>query len=84
MSDVEPQNPHRANEPLRVARWWVLADGASIGPFTLDAVRQRVLAGMTGPSTYVWADGMPDWMHAQQVPAVTPPASVRLTLPAWQ
>lgn len=84
MSDVPPENNDAPADTLRPARWWVLADGASIGPFALADVRQRVLAGATGPATYVWADGMPDWMHARLVPALIPPASVRVGLPAWQ
>lgn len=84
MTDAESQHNNAFISGLRPARWWVLADGASIGPFSLSDVRQRVLAGLTGPDTYVWADGMPDWMHARQVPALTPPATVRLTLPQWQ
>ncbi|MEX2532745.1 MAG: DUF4339 domain-containing protein [Nitriliruptoraceae bacterium] len=84
MPDVTPEHNDADTHALRPARWWVLADGASIGPFALVEVRQRVLAGMTGPATYVWADGMPDWMHARLVPALVPPASVRAGLPAWQ
>jgi len=84
MSDGEFEHNDASTSALRPARWWVLADGASIGPFSLNDVRQRVLSGATGPATYVWADGMPDWMHARHVPALTPPASVRATLPAWQ
>jgi hypothetical protein len=84
MADVESQHNDGSKDTVRPARWWVLTDGASIGPFTLNDVRQRVLSGLTGPGTYVWADGMPDWMHARHVPALTPPASVRATLPAWQ
>ena len=84
MSDITPEHEDATAQSLRPARWWVLDNGASIGPFTLADVRQRVLAGTTGPSTYVWADGMPDWMHARLVPALIPPTSVRAGLPAWQ
>lgn len=84
MADITPEQYDALTQALRPARWWVLADGASIGPFPLAEVRQRVLAGTAGPATYVWADGMPDWMYARQVPALIPPANLRSGLPAWQ
>jgi hypothetical protein len=31
----------------------------------------------------VWADGMPDWLHVRDVPALVPPRALRVTLPAW-
>lgn len=40
-------------------------------------MRELVLEGTVGPDTYVWADGMPDWMPARRVPALVPPSSRR-------
>lgn len=57
------------------ARWFHLQDGAQHGPLELQAVRDLVLDGTVGPDTYVWADGMPEWRPAAQVPALVPPAS---------
>jgi hypothetical protein len=31
----------------------------------------------------VWADGMPDWMRVEDVPALVPPRALRVTLPGW-
>ena len=58
------------------ARWFVLDDGERVGPFALDEVRERVVDGRVGPTTWVWADGMPEWRHASRVPALVPPASM--------
>lgn len=61
-------------QPLRPARWFVLRDDDTRdGPHDLATMRQRVLDGTVTPDTWVWADGMPDWMPAAQVPALTPP-----------
>lgn len=66
------------------ARWYHLQGrNDRHGPLDLDAMRRLVLAGVVGPDTYVWADGMPDWRFARDVPAVTPPPSLRATLSAW-
>jgi hypothetical protein len=65
------------------ARWYHLEGADQHGPLPLADIRERVLDGTVGPDTYVWADGMPEWMPARQVPAVTPPAETRATLPAW-
>lgn len=68
------------NQP---ARWYHLEGTEQRGPVGLEEVRERVLDGTIGPETYVWADGMPDWLPAREVPALTPPASLRTGLPAW-
>ena len=65
------------------ARWYHLEGAQQRGPLPLADIRARVLDGTIGPDTYVWADGMPEWMPARQVPAVTPPAETRADLPAW-
>lgn len=65
------------------ARWYYLEGGDQRGPVSLADIRAKVLDGTVGPESYVWADGMPEWMPARQVPAVTPPAETRATLPAW-
>jgi hypothetical protein len=65
------------------ARWYYLDGGDQQGPVSLADIRAKVLDGTVGPEAYVWADGMPEWMPARQVPAVTPPAETRATLPAW-
>ncbi len=66
------------------ARWYHLDGEVQHGPVELDVIRALVLDGRVGPDTYVWADGMPDWLPARQVPALTPPAGVREQLAAWR
>lgn len=65
------------------ARWYHLEDEEQRGPIGLEAMRQLVLDGRVVPDTYVWADGMPDWLPARMVPAIVPPDDVRGRLVAW-
>lgn len=66
------------------ARWYHLQGEEQHGPLDLATLRRLVLDGTVVPDTYVWADGMPDWLHAREVPAITPPAGVRNSLPPWR
>lgn len=65
------------------ARWYHLQGETQLGPIGLEDIRELVLDGTVTPDTYVWADGMPDWLPARQVPALTPPAELRSELEAW-
>ena len=64
-------------------RWYYLSVGQQQGPFDLETIRDLVLDGTVRPDTYVWADGMPDWMRAREVPALIPPQDLRPHTPAW-
>ena len=65
------------------ARWYHLQGETQHGPMGLAAIRDLVLDGTVDPETYVWADGMPDWLLAREVPALTPPPALRQGLPGW-
>ncbi len=66
------------------ARWYYLEGEEQRGPMELATIRELVLGGQVLPDTYVWADGMPDWLYAREVPAITPPAALRGDLVAWR
>lgn len=65
------------------ARWYHLQGQQQHGPINLDDIRHLVLDGTVAPDTFVWADGMPDWLPARDVPALTPPDEVRQQLQGW-
>ena len=67
---------------LAPARWFHLEGEVRRGPVALDEVREHVLDGSIGPETWVWSDGMDDWMRVRDVPALVPPAALRATLRA--
>jgi hypothetical protein len=68
---------------LRPARWFHLEGRERRGPVALAEVRELVLEGSLGPDDYVWADGMDDWLRVRDVPALVPPAALRVTLTGW-
>ena len=80
MGSPETRSVRRRNAP---ARWWILEGDQPSGPIGIEQIRRFVLDGVVTPQTYVWADGMPQWMPASDVPAVTPPSSVRGRLAGW-
>lgn len=72
MNDA-PDTPAAGPDDVRPARWFVMDGDEQQGPFDLEAMRDLVLAGDLPPDEYVWADGMPDWLPAGEVPALIPP-----------
>ncbi len=66
------------------ARWYHLAGRQQLGPVDLATMRERVLDGTVTPESFVWADGMPDWMPARQVPALVPPADLDVVPEGWR
>lgn len=58
---------------VQPARWYHLQEERRYGPLDLVTMRRLVLDGVVTAETYVWADGMPDWMPAGEVPALRPP-----------
>ncbi len=63
-------------EELTPARWYHLQGQQQYGPLDLTTMRRLVLDGTVRSDTYVWADGMPDWMPAGEVPALIPPGEL--------
>lgn len=72
----------RGGEPVP-ARWWILLGDEPSGPIGIEEARRLVLDGSVTAETYVWADGMPQWLLARDVPALTPPTSLRQRLAGW-
>ncbi len=50
------------------AEWLVLVSGAQQGPFTEDDVRKKLAAGEVHARSYMWKDGMGDWVRMHQLP----------------
>lgn len=71
------------NGEVRPARWFRLEGRERRGPVGLDEMRELVLEGTLVPESWVWADGMDEWMHVRDVPALVPPRALRVTLTGW-
>lgn len=72
-----------ADPRLAPARWYRLDGGDQVGPVGLEEMRRLVLRGDVAPDTFVWSDGMNDWLPARRVPALVPPRSLRSGESAW-
>ena len=49
-------------------QWYYTQSGAQAGPVDTDVLRQMLASGRVGPDELIWADGMPDWQRARDVP----------------
>ncbi len=66
--------------------WFYLHEGRPVGPVGQDAVAAMLRGGSLGPASYVWRDGMADWLPVAEIAELRPlmvPRSV-LPMPAGQ
>ena len=54
--------------PPPPAAWYVAVEGQSRGPFDTNQMAAGIASGEVTSSTLVWAQGMPGWVAAAQVP----------------
>lgn len=54
--------------PPPMSQYYVAQDGQQLGPFTMEQLQQMAASGQLTPQTYVWKQGLPNWMPASQVP----------------
>jgi len=55
--------------------WYLAAGGKTVGPMTLERVRERVAAGRITPKTKAFKDGMPGWLPLSEIPDLAAAAS---------
>jgi hypothetical protein len=61
-------NGNRAKMNMEIQKkWFVYVGDHHEGPFSVDEVRQKQIAGVVGKDSYVWAEGMADWQMLSQV-----------------
>ncbi len=51
-------------------KWFLHIDGKNDGPLSISEMRDRNRAGVLTSTTFVWCDGMADWVEAAQVSAL--------------
>ena len=49
------------------ATWFIGTNGEQTGPFNEEQIEKLIHSGSTSSSTYVWRDGMVDWMEISAV-----------------
>lgn len=57
-------------EALEKAEWYVVIDGAKVGPLTESAMLRKLEEGAIGDDTLVWREGMQDWQRAAEAPGI--------------
>ncbi|TAN44750.1 MAG: SPFH domain-containing protein [Nitrospirae bacterium] len=66
----QPAAAPQAPPPLPV--FYAAIGGKQAGPFTMDILKQKVMAGEITRETLVWRTGMEQWLPAGQVPDMSP------------
>lgn len=57
--------------PPPMPSWHVAVNGQTQGPFSVQQIMSGIAAGEVTPETMVWANGMPGWAAAGQVPQLS-------------
>jgi hypothetical protein len=72
------------------AQWYLSSEGQTLGPYSGEQLQQFASEGRIIASTLLWAEGMAEWLPAEQIPGVLPqpaepaPAAAAATAaPAW-
>ena len=66
---MNPQTPpnNQMPPPPPVTQYLLSVNGQQAGPFNMQQLQQMVMNGQLVPNTYVWKQGMPNWVEAGQV-----------------
>lgn len=51
---------------------YAIIDGVQQGPFSIGEVMEKMRQGAITPQTYVWKQGMSNWLPAEQVDDLAP------------
>lgn len=77
MQGINQQQPP---QPPTSVQYHIAVNGQQAGPYTLEQIKQMIVAGSVNTSTYAWKPGMPAWDTVGNVPelaallgAVPPP-----------
>src|SRR3954468_18241845 len=48
--------------------WHIVVDGEQVGPLSASDIRGRLSRGEVSGETYIWREGLADWMKISAVP----------------
>ncbi len=57
--------------PPPVLQFYISANGAQQGPYSLDVLQQMIGSGQLKADSYLWRQGMPSWLPAKDIPEVS-------------
>ncbi len=66
---MNPQTPpnNQMPPPPPVTQYLLSVNGQQAGPFNMQQLQQMVMSNQLQTNTYVWKQGMPNWVEAGQV-----------------
>ncbi len=73
MNQQQPRSSQAPGAPVpppMTAQFYVAVNGQQVGPLTLEQVQQMIASGQVNQNTYVWKQGLPNWVPASQVPEI--------------
>lgn len=50
------------------AEWFYIGHYGQLGPLTREQFEELIQGGVISRDTFVWKNGMPDWVHAERMP----------------
>jgi predicted Zn finger-like uncharacterized protein len=66
-TDEEPGAEVSTGDILTADEWLYVVDGEEMGPCTDDEIESLVKDGTIGLETYLWRDGMEEWLHFEEI-----------------
>jgi hypothetical protein len=73
---TQPATPLPVTPAAAARSWYYEHLGAQYGPVEESLLRQMLATGQLEATALVWADGVPQWVAAAQIPGLVPPAVV--------
>ena len=67
-----PPMPSMSQPVTPQVSYMIGMNGQQTGPFDWNQLQQFVQQGLLTQQTYVWTQGMPQWLMAAQVPELQP------------
>ena len=58
--------------PRPARNWFVILQGRQSGPFSMGEINSMISGGTVTSGSYVWKQGMADWLPASQIPELMP------------
>lgn len=75
MNQNQNQNQNQQNTnnppPPPLSQFFVSLNGQQAGPFDLNTLKNMIAQNQINKETYVWKQGMPNWIAAAEVPEIS-------------